>query len=136
MSDKVKLKYVLFNGDNRRARCPSDFPDCDFDERSIPATCQQIPEGRTSVDLLSHRQENGLDLWTGEPLVGEKARQWLRLRRGRFEEEDWRYRDVVKILQVVATEVKVLRAGGILETVHVPPHRISHEPQRGHRSTP
>jgi hypothetical protein len=44
MSDKIKLKYVLFNGDDRRARRPSDFPDCDFDERSIPPTANRFPK--------------------------------------------------------------------------------------------
>jgi hypothetical protein len=38
------------------------------------------PEER--VDLLSHRRARGLDLFTGEPLKGDDAREWLRLRYG------------------------------------------------------
>lgn len=33
---------------------------------------------RQSIDELVHRQEYGLDLWTGEPLVGRDADDWLR----------------------------------------------------------
>jgi hypothetical protein len=32
------------------------------------------------VDVLAHRQEHGLDLFTGLPKTGDEARDWYRLR--------------------------------------------------------
>jgi hypothetical protein len=38
------------------------------------------PNAETAVELMAQRQEQGLDLWTGEPLTGEDAKEyhWLR----------------------------------------------------------
>ena len=41
------------------------------------------------VGLLAERRADGRDLWTGEKLVGEDARQWVRSVVGLGEREKW-----------------------------------------------
>jgi hypothetical protein len=110
----------MYERTTHRAVRPSNYPD---DVTPAPGQCQQIPEGRTSIDLLTYRQENALSLWTGEPLIGEHARQWLRTRLGR-PEYDGGHLDVIKIMRVTTTTVEVLRAGGLLGRVDIPEYRI------------
>jgi len=59
------------------------------------------------VDRLASRYEQGLDLWTGEPLEGDDAQEWLRIYFGVLT------KNVARILEVDGNDVTVqLKSGG------------------------
>lgn len=51
---------------------------------------QEKPASALGVELLERRRANGLDLWTGLPLTGKDAEEWLRHEAEREADSDQR----------------------------------------------